>query len=229
MKNAPSHYKKYPRFFVAVDSVIFGFDAGELYMLIARRAYSPLKGEWALIGEFVKENEDVDVAARRVLEEITGLSDIYIKQIGAFGNAGRDSGARVVTVGYYALINRKDYADKLSDKHSACWVKISEIPRLVFDHNAIAECALEKMRNDALTTAAAFYLLTKNFTLTKLNKLFEAILGRPLDKRNFRKKIFELPYIKATGKFDKSESKRGAMLYRFDEKIYRQYEGLKLL
>ena len=223
----PSHYKKYPRFFVAVDSVVLGFDRGELYVLIARRSYSPEKGSWALIGEFVRGGENVSDAAHRILKEITGISDLFMRQVGAFGDADRDSGARVVTVAYYALINRKDYDESLSGKYSARWVRISEPPPLVFDHGKILAAAVRKMRCDAAASASAFNLLPKEFTLANLKKLFEAIFGRTLDKRNFRKKIAELPYIRALDKKDYTASKRGAMLYTFDKKLYEKYGKAK--
>ncbi len=215
--------------FVGVDSVIFGFNGKDLYLLIVKRAYPPRKGAWTLMGGFVRNGEDLDAAAQRTLEDLTGLENVYIKQVGAFGKADRDSGARVISVAYYALIDVKDYDANFSGKYGARWVKIDEIPPLVFDHREIVDRAREIMRNDARNSDAAFNLLPKMFTLTKLNKLFEAILGKPIDKRNFRKKVAELKYIKPTGKIDQTDSKRGAMLYTFDKKIYDRSNMSKLL
>ena len=223
-----NYYNHHPKFYVAVDCVIFGFNQGELSLLLLKRNFEPAKGQWSLMGGFVQENESVNDAAKRVLSELTGLTDVYMEQVGTFGEIERDPGERVVSVAYYALLNINESDRELVQKHNAFWVNINELPELIFDHPQMVEQARELMRMKASTEPIGFNLLPKLFTLSQLQSLYEAIYGEDIDKRNFRKRVAEMDYIEKTDKIDKSGSKRGAALYKFNNKVYRKDPRFKL-
>ena len=224
---APSFYSQYPKFHVAVDCIIFGFDAGQLKVLLQKRPFEPRQGEWSLMGGFVKRDEDVDEAAKRVLFQLTGLHDIYMQQVGAFGSVNRDSGDRVVSVAYFALVEA-DVNDELTHQNSAYWESINEMPPLLFDHRDMVERALNCLRALLHSQPVGFRLLPPLFTLSQLQQLYEAILGKQLDKRNFRKRINEMNYIEKTDLIDKLSSKRGAALFQFNQQLYEQSQLFKL-
>lgn len=221
-------YSAYPKFYVSVDCIIFGFKEGRLSLLLLKRNFEPARGEWSLMGGFVGEGESVDDAARRVLKELTGLTDVYMDQVEAFGSVGRDPGERVISVAYYALINIDDYDREMVRKFNASWVPIDEVPNLIFDHNKMVDMALKLLRVKANIRPIGFNLLPKEFTLSKLQFLYEAIYGVTLDKRNFRKQVAQMDCIEKVGTIDKSESKRGAALYRFNENEFSKTKNFKL-
>ena len=225
---APSFYSQYPKFHVAVDCIIFGFDAGQMKVLLQKRPFEPRQGEWSLMGGFVKRDEDVDEAAKRVLFQLTGLHDIYMQQVGAFGSVNRDSGDRVVSVAYFALVEVSDVNDELTHQNSAYWESINEMPPLLFDHRDMVERALNCLRALLHSQPVGFRLLPPLFTLSQLQQLYEAILGKQLDKRNFRKRINEMNYIEKTDLIDKLSSKRGAALFQFNQQLYEQSQLFKL-
>ena len=216
------YYSRHPRFYHAVDCIIFGFSGGELNLLLLKRKFDPGKGEWSLMGGFVQEGESVDEAAKRVLFELTGLTNVYMEQVGVFGNVGRDPGERVISTAYYALININEYDRQLVEEHNAHWTKISVVPALLFDHEQMVEQARQMMKTQAATKPIGFNLLPEFFTLTQLQNLYEAINGEPLDKRNFRKRVAEMNYIEKTRLIDKTTSRRGASLYKFNEENYKK-------
>ena len=222
------YYIEHQKILVSVDCIIFGFEHNKLKVLIGHRAMNPGKGEWSLYGGFVRNEESVDEAADRTLFELTGLRNVYMRQVGAFGNVDRDPGARVVSIAYYALINVKDYDEKLRKKHEVEWVDIKEIPTLYSDHNLMVEQALNIMRQKIKTAPISFRLLPQLFTLTQLQRLYEAVIGEEVDKRNFRKRIKEMDFIEKTSLIDKKSSKRGAALYRFNNKAYTEDTNFKL-
>lgn len=221
-------YSNEERFLVGLDCVIFGFHEGELSLLLLKRNFEPAKGEWSLMGGFLRHDESIDEAAKRVLKELTGLENVYMEQIGIFGEIDRDPGERVISAVYYALININEYDRELVQKHNAHWVKINELPPLIFDHPQMVSKARELMKQKAEMEPIGFNLLPKLFTLTQLQSLYEAIFGEVIDKRNFRKKIAEMGFIEKTDKIDKSTSKRGAALYKFNSKAYRKDPKFKL-
>lgn len=223
-----NYYTSNPKFYVAIDCIIFGFSEGELSLLLLKRNFEPAMGEWSLMGGFVQEGESTDDAAKRVLAELTGLDNVYMEQVGAFGAIDRDPGERVVSIAYNALININEYDRELVHQHNAFWVNINELPQLVFDHPQMVEQARKLMQQKASTEPIGFNLLPKLFTLSQLQSLYEAIYGEPLDKRNFRKRVAEMDYIEKTDKIDKTGSKRGAALYQFNEKAYRKAPKFKL-
>lgn len=223
-----TYYSRNSRFYVSVDCIIFGFNQDELSLLLLKRNFEPAQGEWSLMGGFVQENESVDDAAKRVLAELTGLENVYMKQVAAFGEIERDPGERVISVAYYALINIDEYDRGLVQQHNAYWVNIDELPPLIFDHPQMVKRARELMKERASIEPIGFNLLPKLFTLSQLQSLYEAIYGEAIDKRNFRKRVAEMDFIEKTDKIDKTGSKRGAALYQFNNKAYRKDPKFKL-
>ena len=188
----------------------------------------PGRGEWSLYGGFVKEDESLVEAANRVLFTLTGLNNIYMKQVGAFGAIDRDPGERVITVAYCALINVKDYDQHRCEEHGVEWVNIDELPRLYSDHNEMVRKAVTLLRRRINTEPLSFNLLPELFTLTQLQHVYEAILGEEIDKRNFRKRIKNIDFIEKTDQIDKMTSKRGAYLYRFNKDTFASEPIFKL-
>ena len=223
-----TYYNINPQFYVSVDCIIFGFDKGSLKLLLLKRNFEPAKGSWSLMGGFVQDGESVDDAAKRVLAELTGLENVYMEQVGTFGEVDRDPGERVISVAYYALININEYDRNLVQQHNAHWAEINEIPPLVFDHPQMVKQARIMLQKKASSEPIGFNLLPSLFTLFQLQSLYEAIYGEPLDKRNFRKRVADLNYIEKTDKIDKTGSKRGAALYKFNENTYRKAPKFKL-
>jgi hypothetical protein len=188
----------------------------------------PGRGEWSLYGGFVRGDESLDDAAARTLYELTGLHKIYMRQVGAFGSVDRDPGERVVSVAYYALINVKDYDDRLRQEHGVEWVEADKVPAMFSDHNEMVSKARQLMKEKIKTRPISFQLLPPLFTLTQLQRLYEAVVGEEVDKRNFRKRIKDMDYIEKTELIDKTHSKRGAALYRFNKKTYDEDPTFKL-
>ena len=225
---SPAYYSKYPKFHVAVDCIIFGFEQGQLKVLLQKRPFEPRQGEWSLMGGFVKRDEDIDHAAQRVLYHLTGLHDIYMKQVGAFGSVSRDSGDRVISIAYFALVGIERVNRDLNHEHSAYWEDMTKLPNLLFDHKEMIMGALKKLRSMISHHPIGFQMLPTRFTLTQLQMLYEAILDEKIDKRNFRKRVNEMPFIEKTDAIDKVTSKRGAALYQFNMKAYHLEPNFKL-
>ena len=221
-------YSEHSQVLLSVDCIIFGFDEGKLKILIGRRKMDPGRGEWSLYGGFVRSDEGIDDAANRVLYELTGLRNLYMRQVGAFGNVDRDPGERVVSIAYYALINVNDYDDHLRMEHGVEWVNFDDLPQLYSDHNEMVLKARKLMKQKIATQPVGFRLLPSLFTLTQLQRLYEAVNGEPTDKRNFRKRIKEMDFIEKTELIDKTGSKRGAFLYRFNKRAYNEDQNFKL-
>ena len=221
-------YGEHSKVWLSVDCIIFGFDEGKLKVLIGRRQMDPGRGEWSLYGGFVRGDESVDKAANRVIFELTGLRNLYMRQVGAFGNLDRDPGERVVSIAYYALINVNDYDDRSCLEHGVQWVNFDEVPSLYSDHNEMIEKARQLMKQTIANEPIGFRLLPSLFTLSQLQKLYEAVNGEGVDKRNFRKRIKDMDFIEKTELVDKSASRRGAILYRFNKRVYNEDPNFKL-
>lgn len=221
------YYKSHCRLYVGVDCIIFGIKDGRLSVLLTRRAFEPEKGKWSLFGGFCEADESLDAAAERVLRELTGLSDIYMNQVGAFGAIDRDPGERVVSVSYCALLNSDDLDPKLLCEHGAVWTDLEALPELGFDHLLMIDKARENLRQRIMSHSVAFRLLPPLFTLTQLQSLFELVLGQTVDKRNFRKRALENAAIEATDMIDKTGSRRGARLYRFNWETFSRSSNFK--
>lgn len=223
-----SFYFEHQKIFVSVDCIIFGFDDNQLKILIGRRQMEPGRGEWSLYGGFVRNDESLDQAAYRTLYELTGLRNVYMRQVGAFGSVDRDPGERVVSIAYYALIKVKDYDENLMKKHDVEWVNVDDIPQLFSDHNEMVRQARSVMKRKIRTEPVGFNLLPDLFTLTQLQRLYEAVSGQTLDKRNFRKRIKDMEFIEKTELVDKVSSKRGAALFRFNQRVYNEDKNFKM-
>lgn len=214
------YYAEYSKVLVSVDCIIFGFTENTLKLLIGRRKMEPGRGEWSLYGGFVGPMEDLDEAAHRTLLELTGLKRLYLHQVGTYGKVNRDPGDRVISVAYTALINVADYDDRLREEQGLEWVSLHELPPLYADHLEMIRDAVRHLRSRVKDEPLSFHLLPDLFTLTQLQHVYEAVLGEELDKRNFRKRIKEIESIEKTELIDKVTSKRGAALYRFNEKKF---------
>jgi 8-oxo-dGTP diphosphatase len=214
---------EYPRPALTVDCVVFGLDADELEVLLIRRGLEPFAGRWALPGGFVHVDETIDDAARRELQEETGLEHIYLEQLYTFGALDRDPRERVVTVAYYALVKLSEHSVRATtDAADAAWFAITDMPELAFDHAEIFELALDRLRNKLRYQPVGFELLPKKFTLTQLQRMYEVILERPLDKRNFRKKILAMDLLVELDEVQKDVAHRAARLYKFDDRRYKK-------
>jgi ADP-ribose pyrophosphatase YjhB (NUDIX family) len=200
---------------VTVDVVIFSIREEQLQLLLVRRGIPPFEGSWTFPGGFVLDNEPLDEAARRELLEETGVSDQYLEQLFTFGTPGRDPRCRVITVAYYALVSADHQVHAGSDAREAKWWPTDGLPSLAFDHAEVVSYAIERLRNKLEYTTVGFQSLPAKFTLTDLQQVYEAILARKLDKRNFRRKI-ELLGILTPLKEERREGRsRPAQLYRF--------------
>lgn len=214
---------EHPRPALTVDCVVFGWSGDALELMLVRRGAEPFRGRWALPGGFVHIGEDLEEAARRELEEETGTSQLYLEQLYTFGDPGRDPRGRVITVAYYALVSLADHPVRGgSDAEAAAWFPTSDPPPLAFDHGEIVRLARERLRGKVRYAPIGFELLPSRFTLTQLQRLYEVILERELDKRNFRKKVLSLDLLVATGEHETGVARRAAQLYRFDRRKYRE-------
>lgn len=218
-----SYYSEHEKFHVAVDSIIFGYDEEDrtLKVLLLKRKFQPAMGEWSLMGGFLKKEESVDNAAKRILNQLTGLSDVYMEQLYSFGELGRDPGDRIISIAYFALIKINASDLELVKSHGANWVPISEMPELIFDHSAMIERALKKLQIRARTQPIGFELLPDKFTIPQLQGLYEAIYNKTLDKRNFRRKLLSMDLLEKLEEKEKESSRKGAWYYRFDENKYK--------
>ncbi len=223
-----AYYQEHQRVLVAVDCIIFGFDDNKLKILIGKRQMDPGRGEWSLYGGFVRCDESLDDAAKRTLLHLTGMENVYMQQVGAFGSVDRDPGERVISVAYYALINVNDYSDAQRKAYQLEWVDIDNTPALFSDHMEMVDKARRLMREKIKTAPVGFELLPNLFTLTQLQKLYEAVNGEALDKRNFRKRVKDMYFIEKTPFIDKTSSKRGAFLYHFNKEAFQEDSNFKL-
>lgn len=212
-------YSQYPKHFVAVDCIIFGFDGENLKILLVKRNFEPQMGEWSLMGGFMGSEETSDEAANRVLYTLTGLENIYLEQLKCYTEIRREPTARIMSISYYALINiEKDI--QINEQYSAEWVDLQKAPDLIFDHNDMVKDAVARLRRRASTGPIGFELLPENFTMKDLQNLYEAIFDEKFDKRNFTSKINSMDILVNTNKKDMTSSRKGSFLYRFDEKKY---------
>ncbi len=206
---------EYPHPAVTVDIAIFSVRNDTLKVLLIKRALEPFQGEWALPGGFVAMDESLEEAARRELEEETGVSGVYLEQLYTFGQPDRDPRERVITVAHYALIP----SDRLelraaTDAEGVSWFGIDELPELAFDHAAILRVALQRLAAKLEYSTIAFQLMPEAFTLSELQHVYELIGRSPIDKRNFRKRVLALGLIEETGDEKREGAHRPAKLYR---------------
>ena len=208
----------------SVDNVIFGFDGGDLKVLLIQRGAPPFKGQWALPGDLVYPNENLETAAERVLEQLTGLKGVYLEQVKAFGAVNRHPLGRVITIAFYSLVKTKDYTPTpASFAQVASWHNIHHLDKLAFDHNEILQSCLQQLKLRVRMAPIGFELLPPKFTLTELQQLYESILETDLDKRNFRKKILSMNLLEELAETQEGVAHRPAKLYQFDQERYRQF------
>ena len=214
---------EFPRPALTVDAVVFGVDADDLKVLLIQRKIEPFLHRWALPGGFVRIDETVDAAVRRELEEETGIDDVYLEQLYTFGRLDRDPRERVVSVAYYALAKLSDHRIRAAtDAENVAWFGLDHLPRLAFDHDEIVRVASERLRAKVRYAPIGFELLPPQFTLTQLQRLYEVILTKALDKRNFRKKLLAMDLLVETDQWEEGVAHRAARLYRFDRKKYQR-------
>jgi 8-oxo-dGTP diphosphatase len=214
---------EYPRAALTVDCVVFGLDEQELKVMLIQRGLPPFEGKWALPGGFVRVDETLDEAARRELEEETGLQKVFLEQLHTFSQVDRDPRERVVSVAYYALVNLRDHqVHAATDASDAGWFGVHDVPSLAFDHAKILGLSLERLRGKLRYQPVGFELLPKKFTLSELQHLYELVLERTLDKRNFRKRVLAMDLLEETDEVQQDVAHRAARLYRFDERKYRR-------
>ena len=206
-----------PRPAVTVDVVILTMVEGDLRVWLVRRTHWPFAGQWAIPGRFIAMDEGLEDAAQRELQAETHLQDIYLEQLYTFGEPGRDPRTRVITVVYYALIDAaRLHVRPAGDGDQAAWFRLQALPTLAFDHEQILAYTVGRLRGKLEYTNIGFQLLAPHFTLSELQEVYEAILGRQLDKRNFRRKILSSPILVDTGELKMEGSHRPARLYRFN-------------
>ncbi|WP_231915336.1 NUDIX domain-containing protein [Lewinella sp. 4G2] len=205
--------------------MIFGFDEGELKILLIKRKEAPEEDKWALPGYFVEKEEALDAAAQRVLRQMTGLEDVYLEQLATFGQPGRHALGRVITVAYYSLVKIDDFEPKAAGlAREVTWHTVHNLGDLAFDHAEIVAVALKQLRESIRLRPVGFELLPPAFTLTELQHLYEAIWETELEKRNFRKKILAMNLLRDLGQVQQNVAHRPAKLYEFDESRYRALE-----
>ena len=207
-------YQIHPRYHVAVDCVILGYQDEEIKLLLYPRSFEPYKGKWSLLGGFVEDNESADEAAARILKQTTGLEEIYLEQVSVFSDPNRDPEARVISLAYYALIRIDLHDEERVKENGAYWVAINKLPNLIFDHQQMFEKALVKLQQKAGYSLCGRELLPEMFTLIQLRKLYEAIFQKEFDPGNFRKKILSLGALEKLSVKDASESRKGAFYYK---------------
>jgi len=215
-------YSTADKVLLAVDCIIFGFDNEDLKILLVKRDFEPEKGKWSLIGGFLKKDEILNNAAIRILNRLTGFHDIYMEQLYTFSEIDRDPVERTISVAYYALINIDNHNKELIQDSNVKWFNVSKAPKLIFDHDSMIEHAISRLRYRTSTKPIGFELLPEKFTMRQLQKLYEAILSKELDKRNFISKINSLDILVKLNEKDMMSSRKGSYLYTFDKEKYEE-------
>ncbi|MRX39382.1 NUDIX domain-containing protein [Flavobacterium sp. LC2016-23] len=215
-------YSSADKALLAVDCIIFGFDHEGLKILLIKRDFEPEKGKWSLIGGFLKRDEILDNAAIRILNTYTGLNDIYMEQLYAYSEIDRDPVERTISVSYYALINIENHNAELIQNYHAKWFSINDMPKLIFDHDEMVQHAISRLRYRTSIKPIGFELLPEKFTMRQLLELYEAILSKELDKRNFISKINSLEILNKLDEKDMGSSRKGSYLYTFNKEKYEE-------
>lgn len=208
---------------ISIDCVIFGFNKGNLEVLLVQHGQGDSKGQWGLPGGWMKKGEGIDESASRLLEDLTGLSNVFLEQLKVFGAPNRVPNRRVLTIGYYALIKHED--DDLRASRvltDAKWFNIKNIPDLIFDHNEILDYSLKQLQNRVRQAPIGFNLLPEKFTLLQLMHLYEEILDIEMNKPNFRRKVLNMKLLVPLDEKQQDVSHRAAQLYTFDADIYQK-------
>ncbi|MBN8864429.1 MAG: NUDIX hydrolase [Sphingobacteriales bacterium] len=211
---------------VAVDAIVFGYSKTDgVSVLLIQRRYEPYKSSWALPGGFVLEHESLEEAVKRELKEETGATVNYLEQLYTFGEPERDPRQRIIAVAYFALVKSARYQElkATTDAENAQWFPIGQLPRLAFDHKEIVRVAIERVRTKIRYQPIGFELLDKKFPFSDLEKLYTVLLDRPIDRRNFAKKIMALGILDETNELAKTDGKgRPSKMYQFNRQRYQQ-------
>ncbi|MBK0379406.1 NUDIX hydrolase [Mucilaginibacter segetis] len=216
--------QEYPgqkRILVAVDCIIFGFDGVNVKLLLVKRSLVPERGNWSLMGGFINPSESPEDAANRVLEERTGLKNVYMEQFQVFGNPERDPVERTLSIAYFALIDIHQYEKQLSAENNPEWFLLDDMPEMVFDHAEMVNLAKRELRYKAALHPILFQLLPEKFTIPQLQALYEGVYQTEFDDRNFSRKLLSTGLLVKLAEKDKQSSKKGAFYYRLDQTNYK--------
>jgi len=218
-------YTGQEKILVAVDCIVFGFDSKEIKLLLFKRKLEPLIGEWSLIGSFIKSDMSLEQSAQKVLHESTGLEDVFFEELKTFSAVDRDSGGRVISVAYFSLMRLDELNLDSVENYNARWFSLDEIPDLILDHDQMVKLAIEKLKIKVRRRPIGFNLLPEKFTLPQIQVLYESIYQREIDSRNFRKKLLSFDILTRTEEKDKSTSKKGAYLYKFNKDKFDEFSA----
>jgi 8-oxo-dGTP diphosphatase len=210
------------RILLAIDCIIFGFDGKDIKLLLIKRNFEPEMGKWSLMGGFLKEEEDLEAGASRILYDLTGLKDIYVEQLEVFGKVNRDPAERTVSVVFFALIQIEEHDAEAVRSHNASWISLDKRPQLIFDHEQMVIRATEHLRYKAALHPIGFELLPEYFSIPQLQKLYEAIYNTPLDRRNFSRKLLSTGLLIDTGHKNSNSTTKKATLYKLDTVRYKE-------
>ena len=215
LKSAAAEKQSHQSYFkigLSVDCVILGFADKELQVLVIKSDLKEFAGQWSLIGDLVRPEEDLDAASYRVLQERTGLKNVYLEQVHAFGERNRHPSGRVITIAYYSLIDINHHKLQFNE-HELSWRPVRSLKKMAFDHRKILDTCLIRLREQVFEKPLLFNLLPAKFALRDLQELYESVLGEPLDRRNFRKKIAVKHWLRDTGEMEKAVVHRPGRLY----------------
>ncbi|GAA4318821.1 NUDIX domain-containing protein [Mucilaginibacter gynuensis] len=208
------------RILVATDCIIFGFDGSNIKLLLVQRGIEPEIHKWSLMGGFIQPSETPDEAANRVLEQRTGLNNVYMDQLNVFGKPDRDPVERTLSIAYYALIDIHQYEKQLNDDFHAEWFLLDDMPDLIFDHNEMVKQARKQLMYKAALHPILFQLLPEKFTIPQLQALYEGVYQTKFDDRNFSRKLLSTGLLVKLTEKDKQSSKKGAFYYKLDQSQY---------
>jgi ADP-ribose pyrophosphatase YjhB (NUDIX family) len=220
IRNKLQYYQREDHVLLAVDCIIFGFDKKNLKVLLVKRDFEPEKDKWSLIGGFLKKNENLDQAAIRVLNTLTGFNRIYMEQLYSYSKIDRDPGQRTISVAYFALIDLNTYNFDGIQMQSIQWFNLKKFPKLIFDHTEMIQKAITRLKQRMLTRPVGFELLPDKFTMRELQNLYESILDKNIDKRNFINKVNSFDVLDKLDKKDMTSSRKGSFLFRFNKTKY---------
>lgn len=213
-------YKQQHPYLLALDSIIFGFDGESLKILLVKRGMEDTT--WSLMGGWLQPSESLEEAAARILFDLTGLANVYLEQLHAFGDPYRDPIVRTISVAYFSLVKVADYESKISETFQARWFSIYDLPPLLFDHADMVDLAIKRLRYKAAQHPIGFELLPEKFTIPQLKKLYDAVYNTEFDKRNFSRKILSTNLLIKLEEKQKGFSRKGAYYYEVDKGKYQQ-------
>jgi 8-oxo-dGTP diphosphatase len=229
IKDVSELVKSYPKVPLTVDCAIFGFEENKLKVLLIKSDLEVFKGKLSLLGDFVNDNEELDDAAYRILKERTGMNDVFLDQVRAFGHPRRHPGGRVITIAYCSLLNINHHELKIHD-NDLNWHNVSTLKELAFDHKEIVDASYTWLQKRIQEHPLGFNLLPDKFSLSELQNLYEAILGVTLDRRNFRKKFASMDLLIDINEMEQDVPHRPGKLYKFNfekyEKNKRKWIGI---